>query len=354
MTMEVRDANSDQVLVEARRSRRRLRGAVRHRQYPDRKRARCGCGRGDRPQVLPRDRATETAGVFVAALAVVALTFFLASLRHTLSRTDEGRHLANVVTAGGAVYAVGLMLMAALMVALVDAANHHLTGTAQTLNVLSNDMWVPVVVGLSLLGLGTGVSALRSATLPTWLGWASVVFGILALAGPAGAIAFLLAAVWALVTGIVIVRSSRTTTALADPVLAGSAAAPRAKPFPASDLGHTFTCSAVPRLRGAAEHPAKVAELVAPSRRTEVREDRRRSGRTTRTSAPRATTASGRSPSKSRHQAELWRRLEVPPVRRRHESPVVPGGRPQRGARGMPSPIMAMMSRGSRWSHHQR
>ena len=170
-------------------------------------------------------RATETAGVFVAALAVVALTFFLASLRHTLSRTDEGRHLANVVTAGGAVYAVGLMLMAALMVALVDAANHHLTGTAQTLNVLSNDMWVPVVVGLSLLGLGTGVSALRSATLPTWLGWASVVFGILALAGPAGAIAFLLAPVWALVTGIVIVRSSRTTTALADPVLAGSVAA---------------------------------------------------------------------------------------------------------------------------------
>ncbi len=170
-------------------------------------------------------RATEMAGVFTAALAIVALTFFLASLRHTLSRTDEGRHLANVVTAGGAVYAVGLMLMAALTVALVDAANDHLSGTAQTLNVLSNDMWVPVVVGLSLLGLGTGVSALRSATLPTWLGWASVVLGVLALAGPAGGIAFLLAPVWALVTGIVIVRSSKTTTALADPALAGATAA---------------------------------------------------------------------------------------------------------------------------------
>ena len=42
------------------------------------------------------------------------------------------------------------------------------------------------------------------------------------------------------------------------------------KPLPASDLGNTFTCSAVPRLRGAAEHLAKVARLAAPSTRTEV------------------------------------------------------------------------------------
>ncbi|MGA8725029.1 MAG: hypothetical protein WB565_08295 [Acidimicrobiales bacterium] len=166
-------------------------------------------------------RAAETAGVFVVAFAVVALTFFLASLRHTLSRTDEGGYLANVVTAGGAVYAVGLLMMATFMLASVDAAHYHLAGTAQTLNLLSNDTWVPVVVGLSLLGLGTGVSALRSATLPKWLGWVSVVFGVLALAGPAGAIAFLIAPVWALVTGIVILRSSRTTSALVDPGLGG-------------------------------------------------------------------------------------------------------------------------------------
>ena len=88
--------------------------------------------------------------------------------------------------------------------------------TAQTLNVLSSDMWLPVVVGLALLGLGTGVSALRSATLPTWLGWVSVAFGLLALAGPAGGIAFLVAPAWALVIGIVIMRSSRAAAAPAD------------------------------------------------------------------------------------------------------------------------------------------
>ena len=115
-------------------------------------------------------QTTETIGVFAVAFAVVALTFFLASLRRTLSATDEGRYLANVVTAGGAVYAAGLMVMTALTVALVDAGKNNMPGTAQTLNVLSSDMWLPVVVGLALLGLGTGVAALRSATLPKWLG----------------------------------------------------------------------------------------------------------------------------------------------------------------------------------------
>ena len=162
-------------------------------------------------------QATETVGVFAVAFAVVALTFFLASLRRTLSATDEGRCLANVVTAGGAVYAAGLMTMTALTVALIDAAKSNMPATAQTLNVLSSDMWLPVVVGLALLGLGTGVSALRSATLPKWLGWASVAFGLLALAGPAGGIAFLVAPAWALVIGIVIMRSSRSAATLAGP-----------------------------------------------------------------------------------------------------------------------------------------
>jgi hypothetical protein len=162
-------------------------------------------------------QTSEMIGVFAAAFAVVALTFFLASLRRTLSATDDGRFLANVVTAGGAVYTVGLMMMTALTVALIDTANNNLPGAAQTLNVLGSDLWLPVVVGLALLGLGTGVSALRNATLPKWLGWVSVAFGVLALSGPAGGIAFLVAPAWALVTGIVIMRSPRAAAALAEP-----------------------------------------------------------------------------------------------------------------------------------------
>src|ERR1700744_6623373 len=136
-------------------------------------------------------RTFELIGVFAVAFAVVALQFFLASLRRTMSATDEGRFLASVVTAGGSVYVVGLMMMAAITVALTDTANNNMPGAGQTFNVLGNHMWLPVVVGLALLGLGTGVSALRSATLPKWLRWGSVVFGGPALAGPGRGIAVL-------------------------------------------------------------------------------------------------------------------------------------------------------------------
>jgi len=163
-------------------------------------------------------RASEIAGVFVVALALVAFTFFLASLRHRLSRTDEGRQLSGIVVAGGAVYTVGLLIMGALSMALVDAGHYNMVGAAQTLNVLSADAWVPVVVGLSLLALGTGVSALRGATLPKWIAWVSIALGVLAVSGPAGGIAFLLAPVWALILGVVLLRAPATTERVAAPV----------------------------------------------------------------------------------------------------------------------------------------
>jgi hypothetical protein len=98
--------------------------------------------------------------------------------------------------------------MGALTIALIDCANNKLSTAAQTLNVLSSDAWVPVVVGISILALATGIGALRSAALPKWLAWVTVALGILAVAGPLGAIAFLLAPVWGIVTGIAVLRSS--------------------------------------------------------------------------------------------------------------------------------------------------
>jgi succinate dehydrogenase/fumarate reductase cytochrome b subunit len=162
-------------------------------------------------------KATEIAAVFVAVIAVIAFTFFVGSLRHTLNRTEEGHDLGNIVTAGGAIYALGLLIMASLTVALIDAGHYRMTDAAQTLNVLAADAWVPAVVGLSLVALGTGVSALRNAILPRWLCWLSIALGILSVSGPAGTIAFLVSPVWALVVGVVIFRTRRSATTFATP-----------------------------------------------------------------------------------------------------------------------------------------
>jgi len=153
-------------------------------------------------------RASEMASVFVLAAAAIVFFFFLSSLRRSLGRTIEGRQIAPLVTAGGAVYVSGLLLMGALLVALVDSAHYGMGATAQTLNVLSSDAWVPVVVGISILTLGTGFASLRSAALPRWLAWASIGLGILAIAGPLGALAFMIMPLWTLAAGIVLFRSS--------------------------------------------------------------------------------------------------------------------------------------------------
>jgi hypothetical protein len=153
-------------------------------------------------------RVTETAGVFVVAVSLVAFAFFLSSLRRSLGRTIEGRQLTSIVTVGGAIYATGILVMCILTMALVDAGHYAMGGAAQTLNVLSSDAWVPVVVGISILALGTGVAAIRTGGLPGWLSWASIVLGVLAIAGPLGAIAFLVMPVWGLATGIVLFRSA--------------------------------------------------------------------------------------------------------------------------------------------------
>jgi succinate dehydrogenase/fumarate reductase cytochrome b subunit len=162
-------------------------------------------------------KGSEIAGVFVLAVAAVAFTFFLAAVRRALSRSNEGHQLATIVTAGGAVYVVGLLTMAAVTVALVDAGHYRMVTTAQTLNVLGSDDWVPVVVGLSLIGLGAGVAGLRTAALPRWLSWISIVFGIISLAGPLGEIAFLAAPVWAILVGVTILRTKTAGGDAADP-----------------------------------------------------------------------------------------------------------------------------------------
>jgi hypothetical protein len=173
-------------------------------------------------------KASVIAGVFVLALATVAFTFFLSSLRHALARTEDGRHLSSVVIGGGAVYVSGLLLMAALSVALVDAGHQNMSGVAQTLNVLSSDSWVPVVAGLAMVALGTGISALRTGALPAWLAWASIGLGVLSLAGPLGGIAFLITPLWALVVGVVLFRAR----AVADPSVPAS---PSSRLIPAGD-----------------------------------------------------------------------------------------------------------------------
>jgi hypothetical protein len=155
-------------------------------------------------------RAMTVADTFVIASAIIVFAFFLTALYRALAGPVGGQsYLALIVIVGGAVYLGGLLFGAVLQLGMLDAATAHQSGAAETLALLDGDDWVPVVTGLAIIGLGTGVAGLRQGRLPWWLAAPSILIGLLAVAGPFGGIAFLATPLWALLFGVaLLVRPS--------------------------------------------------------------------------------------------------------------------------------------------------
>jgi hypothetical protein len=146
---------------------------------------------------------SSTVAAIAAVLAAVAFGFFAAGVQGIISATgDRSRQLATAVTIGAAVFSSGLLFMAAAETMLVDAAHHHQDQVAQVLNYVATDDFFPTIGGLAIFMLAAGIAVIRAAALPSWLGWVVTVVGGLALCGPLGGIAFLLAPVVVLVAAI--------------------------------------------------------------------------------------------------------------------------------------------------------
>lgn len=150
------------------------------------------------------------ASLFALVICAVLFMFFAGTLRSRL-RASGAEWLASVGFGGAIIYTVGLGLFAMSQIALIDAADLGQPEVAQALNIIDNDNFFPTVIGLALVLLATGWHVLATRSLPSWLGWVSVVLGILAMAGPAGFIAFLLFPVWVLVVAVTLYRGTRVS-----------------------------------------------------------------------------------------------------------------------------------------------
>ena len=78
--------------------------------------------------------------------------------------------------------------------------------SAQTLNLLENDFFLPILVGFALFGILTGLAVVVGRILPKWTGWVMFAFGLACLAGPIGFLGLLATVLWALVAGIWMVK----------------------------------------------------------------------------------------------------------------------------------------------------
>jgi hypothetical protein len=152
-------------------------------------------------------RTAQLTSVFLGAVAALVFAFFLSALRRRLCRGgSDGDALSTAMTIGGAVYVGGFLLMAVVRFAELDAAHLQQADVVHVLNVVDNDDFFPVVVGLAVVTLATGIAALVRPILPRWLGWASIILGVLAVAGPLGQVAFVATPLWTLAIGVVLAR----------------------------------------------------------------------------------------------------------------------------------------------------
>ncbi len=140
----------------------------------------------------------------VGGLALLFLVLFAVSLAPQVRTGD--RWLAHGALAGAVFGGVGFLTSLGFDTVLAQDHNHLTIASAQTLNLLENDFFLPILVGFALFGILTGLAVVVGHILPKWMGWVMFVFGLACLAGPAGFFGVLATMLWVLVAGVWMVK----------------------------------------------------------------------------------------------------------------------------------------------------
>ena len=93
--------------------------------------------------------------------------------------------------------------------------------SAQTLNLLQNDFFLPAVLGFALFGILGGLAVVAGRILPVWMGWVLFALGVVALVPPISWFALLATVLWVLVAGIWMVVQGPPAVEQAEPVTTG-------------------------------------------------------------------------------------------------------------------------------------
>lgn len=142
------------------------------------------------------------AGDIIGVFAGLFVLWFAASLRSAIWRVEGGSgRLASLVLAGGILVAGGAWVIFGLDFALADSVTKVPPQAAQTLSVLSNDLFFPLLGGFGVLMLASGLGLIRTRALPVALGWIALVLGVVCFT-PIGFFALLAAIIWIPITAV--------------------------------------------------------------------------------------------------------------------------------------------------------
>jgi hypothetical protein len=180
--------------------------------------------------------AGQRVSALAGALALVFLVFFAVALSGRVRAGGASRWLATGVTGGAILMAAGSLPLLAFSFILGGDIKFLLPASAQALNVLGNDYFLPVAAGAVVFGVVTGLAVAASGTPARWLGWALFALGVVAAVPPLWFWAFLFMFLWALIAGIWLAAQQTSRTIPGEPDLSSTAGNYRAEPVSQSGL----------------------------------------------------------------------------------------------------------------------
>jgi hypothetical protein len=159
------------------------------------------------PAALIADLDTSEAFIqwtsYAAMAACAVLIFFGAALRATLAGHVR-RWTVDAAFIGFVALALVLASWTVSGLALWHAEDLGDPAAVRVLNLVDTSNFVPLMLAMICALVGTGVTALRTEALPTWLSVVSIVLGCLAPLGPAGFVPFMLFPVWMVVVAALV------------------------------------------------------------------------------------------------------------------------------------------------------
>jgi hypothetical protein len=151
----------------------------------------------------------EYFGAAGIGLAAAFMLFFGGWLRRFLRDAEGPTGILSTVAFGAAVvFSAGGAVAGSVHLALADLADDIDPIALQAINGIDYDLFLIFPVGLGVMAIAGGISALRHGALPKWLGWVGIVGGV-AFFTPAFPVGLVLVPLWILIVSIIGISSAR-------------------------------------------------------------------------------------------------------------------------------------------------
>lgn len=161
--------------------------------------------------------AIQQAVAICGTLGMAFFVFFAVALALRTRASGAGGWLAYGAAAGAVFAALALASLLAFSWILADDIRFLTPSSAQTLNVLTNDFYLPSLAGFFVFGVVGGLASAVSRAPVRWMGWVLFAFGICAVVPPVTFFAVLAVFLWVAASGIWLVAQGPPDVAEREP-----------------------------------------------------------------------------------------------------------------------------------------